>query len=82
MSDIKVRDYARKDIEEMTAEELRHGALKWMRAEAKGEGLGDEKAAKATEAKAKYMGEGKKTGKKALLARIAALEAQLKGGGN
>jgi hypothetical protein len=82
MSDeIKVRDYARKELDEMTAEELRHGALKWMQAEAKGEGRGDEKAARATEAKVKVMGgEGKKQGKKALLARIQQLEQRLNGG--
>jgi hypothetical protein len=81
MSEIKVRDYARKDIDEMTTDELRHGALKWMRAEAKGEGLGDEKAARATEPKVKYMGEAKKPGKKALLARIEQLEQRLRNAG-
>ncbi|MEI9974613.1 MAG: hypothetical protein WDO73_22740 [Ignavibacteriota bacterium] len=83
MSDeIKVRDYARKELDEMTAEELRHGALKWMQAEAKGEGRGDEKAARATEVKAKAIGGdgGKKQGKKALLARIQQLEQRLNGG--
>lgn len=82
MSDeIKVRDYAKKDLDQMTAEELRHGALKWMQAEAKGEGRGDERAARATEVKAKVMGgEGKKNGKKALLARIQQLEQRLNGG--
>jgi hypothetical protein len=82
MSDeIKVRDYARKDLDEMTAEELRHGALKWMQAEAEGEGRGDAKAEKAAEPKikAKTMG-GKKQGKKALLARIQQLEQRLSGG--
>jgi hypothetical protein len=83
MSDIKVRDYAKKDIDDMTAEELRHGALKWMTAEAKGEGQGDAKAEKAAEPKfkAKVMGE-KKPKRKELLSRIEQLERQLKNGGN
>ncbi len=54
-----------------------------MQAEAKGEGRGDEKAARATEVKAKAIGGGdggKKQGKKALLARIQQLEQRLSGG--
>ncbi len=74
MSDIKARDYANKTIDQMSAEELRDGALKWMMAEAQGEGLGDLQAGQ--------LGGGKKGGgKKALLARIEQLEAQIKGGG-
>lgn len=75
---MKVRDYANKDIDEMTAEELRHGALLWMNAEAEGEGRGDEKAAKKTEVKERVLGQEKQHGKKALLARIEQLEGQLK----
>jgi len=75
---IKTKHYLNKDFDAMSAEELRHGALKWLNAEAKGEGLGDEKAAKASKIKQEVMGEGKKD----LRARITALEQQIKAGGS
>jgi hypothetical protein len=58
MSEIKTRDYINKSLDEMTAEELRHGALKWATNEAEGQGLIDK-----------------------MRRKIAALEAQIKGGG-
>jgi hypothetical protein len=77
---VKTKQYLGKDIDSMSADELRHGALKWLEAEAKGEGRGDEKAARASQIKVKVMGGGgKKPGRKALLARIEQLEQKLKG---
>lgn len=78
MSEIKTRDYINKSLDEMTAEELRHGALKWAANEAHGEGLGDARASIGGERSATRSEP--KVGKKALKARIAALEAQLNGG--
>jgi hypothetical protein len=78
MSDIKTRNYVNKPLDEMSAEELRHGALKWMTNEAEGEGLGDARASIGGERSAARSEP--KVGKKALKARIAALEAQIGGG--
>jgi hypothetical protein len=77
MSDIKTRDYINKSLEEMTAEELRSGALKWMTNEADGQGLGDARAGIGGEGAAARSEP--KVGKKELKARIAALEAQIRG---
>lgn len=78
MSNIKTRDYVNKTLDEMSAEELRAGALKWMTNEAEGDGLGDARAGIGGD-KARERTE-PKVGKKALKARIAELEAKLKGG--
>jgi hypothetical protein len=77
MSDIKTRDYINKSLDQMSAEELRHGALQWAMNEAQGDGLGDARAGIGGERAAPRSEP--KVGKKALLARIAALEAQLNG---
>ena len=74
MSEIKTRDYINKSLDEMTAEELRHGALKWATNEAEGQGLGDARAAKKV--KDDKLGSIDKMRRK-----IAALEAKIKGGG-
>jgi len=71
---IKTKQYIEKDLDEMTAEELRHGALKWMTAEAEGEGRGDARAEK------KIL-DAKQANVDKLRRRVATLEAQLKGGG-
>ena len=71
---IKTKNYIQKDLDEMSAEELRHGALKWCMAEAGGEGRGDAQAEK------KILG-AKQAGVDKLRRKVAALEAQLKGGG-
>jgi hypothetical protein len=71
---VKTKQYIGKDLDSMTAEELRHGALKWMQAEATGEGLGDARAAKKINDE--KLGSIAKMRK-----RIATLEAQVKGGG-
>jgi hypothetical protein len=72
MSEVKTKNYINKSIDEMSAEELRHGALKWCLAEQQGEGLGDQQAAKKI--KDDKVGSIDK-----LRRKIAALEAQLKG---
>lgn len=71
---IKTKQYIEKDLDQMTAEELRHGALKWMMAEAEGEGRGDAQAEK------KIL-DAKQANVDKLRRRVATLEAQLKGGG-
>jgi hypothetical protein len=75
MSDIKTRNYVNKPLDEMTAEELRHGALKWMTNE--GEGLGDARASLGGERSAARSEP--KVSRKELKAKIAALEAQIRG---
>ena len=79
MSNIKTRDYINKSLDEMTAEELRAGALKWMTNEADGDGLGDARAGIGGDRPGTRTEP--KVGKKALKALIAELEAKLKGGG-
>ncbi len=77
MSNIKTRDYINKPLDDMTAEELRAGALKWCMNEAEGDGLGDARAGIGGERTAARSEP--KVGKKALKARISELEAKLKG---
>ena len=71
---VKTKQYIEKDLDSMTAEELRHGALRWLQAEAEGQGLGDQQAEK------KIRGV-KQANVDKLRRKVAALEAQLKGGG-
>ena len=69
---VKTKQYIEKDLDAMTAEELRHGALRWLQAEAEGQGLGDQQAEK------KVRGV-KQANVDKLRRKVAAVEAQLKG---